>query len=93
MRRYARNALWLSIMLILAAVALKICLEHGSAGVTYVVVTMVMLGISSIPATVLAFRSTYVPLLACYGARQHLSGCSHEPRLSDPELTGEQVRV
>ena len=67
----ARDSLWLSVMLIFAAVAAKTIDKRGATRSTFVVVVILAMGGSLVPLTVLRFRLKVRPLLAEY--RQEFS--------------------
>ena len=78
-RRQARNALWLSVMLILAAGGAQTALEHGSSWESYAVCLVLVCGIYLVPRTVLKFRRRFVPLLKAYRELKGFQGGGAAP--------------
>jgi len=66
LRHVARNALWLSVLLILVAIAVDAAAKHGYHWVSFVVGGVVIASAASLLAIVAAFRSVYLPLIAGY---------------------------
>ena len=64
MRRLARQLVWLSLILIMTAVAVDTFVRNGAGSwLSFAVLTIIVLATLSVPLTVVAFRVTYHPLL------------------------------
>lgn len=66
-RALARNCLWISVVLILAAIVVDFAHKHGTTSWWWAIAALVTLASASLPATVWVFRQTYIPLLEDYG--------------------------
>lgn len=66
LRKWARNTLWASVMLILVACAVQAVDVNGYTAWTVMLALILLMGIAAVPLTVMSFRSAYRPLLAAY---------------------------
>ena len=71
-RQRARDALWLSVILILAACGCQTACERGVSVASVGVGAALLGGAVSVPRTVLKFRRRFVPLLQAYRELQAL---------------------
>ena len=65
-RHLARNALWLSVVLLLAACGVQSVSVTGVSVLTVALVAVLLVGIVAVPSTVYFFRSRYTPVLEAY---------------------------
>lgn len=85
-RKQARNSLWFSIMLILAAAGAQTVHEQGLSWKSALVCLILVFGVVLVPRTVVKFRRRFVPLLRAYRELHRIEGRGAQNGAVTPEL-------